>query len=99
MWPEILLSDCGKSYLRKRDLQAHCSTIKIEHTQGDSERKINIFGNESFDNCYRKHSSYEHVCSSEWVPRKRGLFESINTTALWMVKKKINWNTLFSIEF
>jgi len=29
-----------------------------------------------------KDSSYEHVCYSEWVTRKRDLFESKNTTAL-----------------
>ena len=54
MWPEILLSDCGKPYPRKRDLHPHCCTIQIEHTQGDSEGKINILGNEIIDNSYKK---------------------------------------------
>lgn len=37
MWPENLLSYFGKPCHRKPDVHAHCSTIQIENTQGDSE--------------------------------------------------------------
>ena len=62
MWPEILLSDCGKPYPRKRDLLPHCSTTQIEHTQGDSGGKIHVLGNESIDNCYRIKTVHMNMC-------------------------------------
>jgi hypothetical protein len=40
-----------EAYPRKRDVHPHCSTIQIEYTQGDSEGKINFWGNESIDDC------------------------------------------------
>jgi hypothetical protein len=85
LWPEILLSDCGKPYPGKRDVHPHCSTIQMGHTQGDSEGKFNVLGNESIDNYYRKRQ-FILTCVLFWMgTRKRGLFESKNTTALWMI--------------
>jgi hypothetical protein len=34
-----------------------------------------------------KNSSYEHLCYSEWVPGKRGLFESANSNSVVNGKK------------
>jgi hypothetical protein len=36
--------------------------------QGDSGGKLNILGGDSIGHC-EKHSSYEHVSDSKWLPR------------------------------
>jgi hypothetical protein len=37
--------------------------------QGDSRGKVRIMGCDSIGHCEKKKSSYEHVSSSEWLPR------------------------------